>query len=50
MQIKGMNGENYKGYKALVVSEFPNRNIEAYLTMDTSVSKVTITHNNISQD
>ena len=44
------NGENYKGYKALVMSQMPDRAVEAYLTMDTSVTKVTVTHNNISQD
>ena len=47
---RSMNGENYKGYKALVVSQMPNRDVDAYLTMDTSVTKVTVTHNNVSQD
>ena len=42
------NGENYKGYKALVMSEFPNRDDVVNLTLDTSVTKVTITSNNTS--
>ena len=42
------NGENYKGYKALVVSEMANRAVDAYLTLDASVTKITVTHNNTS--
>ncbi|MBE6226870.1 MAG: hypothetical protein E7121_07270 [Bacteroidales bacterium] len=42
------NGENYKGYKALVVSEMANRTVDAYLTLDASVTKITVTHNNTS--
>jgi hypothetical protein len=38
------NGDNFKGYKALVVSQMPTRNADAYLTIDSSVSQVTITH------
>ncbi len=44
------NGDNYKGYKALVVSEFPNRDITANLTLKASINKVTITHNNTTQE
>ena len=43
------NGDNYKGYKALVVSQMPTRDADAYLTIDSSVSKVTITHIHTSQ-
>lgn len=43
------NGDNFKGYKALVVSQMPTRNADAYLTIDSSVSKVTITHIHTSQ-
>lgn len=46
---KSENGDNYKGYKALVVSQMPTRNADAYLTIDSSVSKVTITHIHTSQ-
>ena len=38
------NGENYKGYKSLVVSQMPGRTVEAYLTIDSSVSEITVTH------
>ena len=43
------NGDNYKGYKALVMSAFPGRTINAYLSLDSSISQITLTHNNISQ-
>ena len=43
------NGANYKGYKALVVSQMPTRDAKAYLTIDSSVSQVTITHLNTIQ-
>lgn len=45
---KSENGANYKGYKALVVSQMPARDASAYLTIDPSVSQVTITHNHTS--
>lgn len=45
---KSENGENYKGYKALVMSEMPTRSVDAYLTLDASVTKITVTHNNTS--
>ena len=43
------NGANYKGYKALVVSQMPTRDAKASLTIDSSVSQVTITHLNTIQ-
>lgn len=43
------NGDNFKGYKALVVCEFPNRDVTADLTLNASINKVTITHNNTTQ-
>ena len=43
------NGDNFKGYKALVVSQMPTRNADAYLTIDSSVSKISITHINTTQ-
>ena len=43
------NGENYKGYKTLVMSQMPDRTVDAYLTLDPSVSEITITHNNTTQ-
>ena len=43
------NGDNYKGYKALVVSQMPTRTVDAYLTLDSSVAEITITHNNTTQ-
>ena len=38
------NGENYKGYKALVASQMPTRSVDAYLTLDPSVSEIKVTH------
>jgi hypothetical protein len=43
------NGENYKGYKALVLSQMPNRDVNAYLTLDPSVTQITFTHNNTTE-
>ena len=43
------NGDNYKGYKALVMSQMPNRDVNAYLNMDPSVTQITVTHNNTTQ-
>ena len=45
---KSEAGEGYKGYKNLVMSEMPNRTVEAYLTLDPSVAQMTVTHNNTS--
>lgn len=44
------NGENYKGYKALVMSQMPNRDVQALLTLDSAITKITVTHNNTSQE
>ena len=46
---KDANGENYKGYKNLVMSQMPDRNIEAYLTLDSSVNEITITYRNTTE-
>ena len=43
------NGPNYKGYKALVMSELHNRTVNAYLTLDPSVTQITFTHNNTTE-
>ena len=44
------NGENYKGYKALVTSQFPDVNEKANntisLTLDQSIGEIMFTHNN----
>lgn len=44
-----MNGENYKGYKVLVVSQMPNRDVDATLAIDPSVTAITFTHNNTTE-
>ena len=43
------NGENYKGYKALVLSQMPNRDVDAYLDLGPSVTQITVTHNNTTE-
>ena len=46
------NGANYKGYKALVMSQLPTRGtngVTGTLTLDPAITKVTITVNNTSQ-
>ena len=43
------NGDNYKGYKALVMSQMPNRTISAKITLESSINKITFTHNNTTQ-
>ena len=43
------NGENYKGYKALVVARNPARNIDTRLTLDSSVTTITVTQNNTTE-
>lgn len=45
---KSMNGDNYKGYKAMVVSKFHNRDITADLNIAETITEVTFTHNNTS--
>jgi hypothetical protein len=44
-----MNGDNYKGYKALVLSKVHNWDVDAVLEIDNVVTEITITHNNISE-
>lgn len=46
---KSENGEDYKGYKALVMSKMPGRDVTAYLKLDQAVSQINLTHNNTSQ-
>lgn len=44
------NGENYKGYKALVTNQFPQGGDNSInLTLDLSVAEVTFTHNNTTK-
>ena len=43
------NGENYKGYKALVVARNPARSIVTRLTLDSSVTTITVTQNNTTK-
>ena len=43
------NGENYKGYKVLVTPHQPNVDITTRLTLDTSVTTITVTQNNVSK-
>ncbi len=43
------NGDNYKGYKALVVSQMPCRTVTAQLTLDGSVTQITVTQNNTTK-
>lgn len=43
------NGENYKGYKVMTVSQMPCRDSEAYLTLDPSVTEISVTHANTTQ-
>jgi hypothetical protein len=43
------NGENYKGYKALVVARNPARDLETRLTLDSSVTTITVTQNNTTK-
>ena len=43
------NGENYKGYKVMVVAQIPQRDITATLSLDPSVTTITVTQNNTSK-
>ena len=43
------NGENYKGYKVMLVAHQPNRNIRTGLTLDPSVTSITLTQNNTTE-
>ena len=42
------NGDNYKGYKVMVVAQQPGRDNTARLTLDSSVRTITVTQNNTS--
>ena len=43
------NGDNFKGYKAMVVSKFHNRDISADLKIADSITEITFTHNNTTE-
>ena len=43
------NGDNYKGYKVLVTPHMPNKDIQTRLTLDSSVTTITVTQNNTSK-
>lgn len=43
------NGDNYKGYKVMTVSQMPCRDAEAWLTLDPSVTEITVTHIHTSE-
>ena len=43
------NGENYKGYKVLVVAQNPTKDIQSRLTLDASVTSITVTQNNVTK-
>ena len=43
------NGENYKGYKVLVVAQSPAKTIQTRLTLDSSVTTITVTQNNTTK-
>ncbi len=43
------NGDNYKGYKVMVLSQMPTRSVNAYLTLDASVTSINVTQNNTTQ-
>ena len=43
------NGDNYKGYKVLVVAQNPTKDIKTELTLASSVTTITVTQNNVSQ-
>lgn len=43
------NGDNYKGYKAMIVAERPTYAIKTELTLDTSVTAITVTQNNTTK-
>ena len=43
------NGDNYKGYKVLVVAQNPTKTIQTRLTLDSSVTTITVTQNNTTK-
>ena len=44
-----MSGENYEGYKVLVMPQMPRTMAYAYLELVDSVTAITVTHNNTTQ-
>lgn len=44
------NKGGYAGYKALVMSQIPGRIVQGLLNLDPAVTKVTLTHNNTSEE
>jgi hypothetical protein len=43
------NGDNYKGYKVLAVAQNPANTIQTRLTLDSSVTTITVTQNNTTK-
>ena len=43
------NGDNYKGYKVLAVAQNPAKTIQTSLTLDSSVTTITVTQNNTTK-
>ena len=43
------NGDNYKGYKAMIVAQQPTKTIQTRLTLDSSVTAITVTQNNVTK-
>ena len=44
------NGDNYKGYKVMVMSEYyAHKTINAFLDIANTVNEITVTHNNTTQ-
>ncbi len=43
------NGDNYKGYKVLVVAQNPANTIQTRLTLDSSVTSIKVTQNNVEK-
>ena len=43
------NGDNYKGYKVLAVAQNPAKTIQTRLTLDSSVTTITVTQNNTTK-
>ena len=46
---RSMSGDNYEGYKVLVMPQLPNTMAYAYLDLLDSVTSITVTHNNTSE-
>jgi hypothetical protein len=45
-----MNGDNYKGYKVLVTAQRPDRDVAARLKLESSITKITVTQNNSTEE